>query len=149
MTEDETDEQSAQLRKELEAAYSAFYEQEAVDDEDEESSATLYEMPPESEPDSAIPARMILETALDESTPIESFSLNNLIGDIERQLTEHKPDVTPLPSWDIESFRPKRRRQSAEEAEDPERYVKEPDFLPEELTVAPDKHESGCRGEVE
>ena len=136
--DEESDEQSAQLRREIEAAYNAFFEQEVADEVDADdlpqAAPVPPEMPPEDEDDSAIPAQLILETALDESTPIESFSLNSLIGDIERQLTEHKPDVSPLPSWDIDSFRPKRRRQTREEAAELERYIKEPDFLPEELT---------------
>jgi CheY-like chemotaxis protein/REP element-mobilizing transposase RayT len=63
------------------------------------------------------PAQMILETALDETTPPEQFSLDALIANIERQLPEYKPHVQPLPSWIQET----------------ERYIREPDFLPEEL----------------
>ncbi len=72
----------------------------------------------------AIPAQLILETALDESTPIDSFSLSDLIDNIERQLSEHTPDIQAPPSWGIANIpRPK--------VDD--RYIKEPDFLPEEF----------------
>jgi DNA-binding NarL/FixJ family response regulator len=72
----------------------------------------------------AIPAQLILETALDESTPIDSFSLSDLIDNIERQLSEHTPEIQPPPSWGMASIpRPK----------PDDRYIKEPDFLPEEF----------------
>lgn len=69
-------------------------------------------------------ARIILETALDESTPPESFSISELIANIERQLPAHRPKVQPLPSWLRES-------QAKKDALD--RFVREPDFLPEAL----------------
>lgn len=62
------------------------------------------------------PAQMILETALDESTPADSFSLQSLITSIERQLEQHKPNVRPLPSWQQESL-------------GDDLYVREPEFL--------------------
>src|SRR5690606_10298722 len=62
------------------------------------------------------PARVILETALDESTPPEEFSLDELIASIERRLPENRPNVQPLPSW-LRETQP---------------LVAEPDFLPEE-----------------
>ncbi len=58
---------------------------------------------PPTAPEERTPARMILETALDESTPIDSFSLENLIASIDQQLPEHRPNVQPLPSWVRES----------------------------------------------
>lgn len=76
-----------------------------------------------------IPARMILETAQDESTPADSFSLDTLIDDIERQLEQHSPDIKPLPSWGDAVKLP--RRPAAPPPAAPERFVKEPDFLPE------------------
>lgn len=84
--------------------------------------------PPRREADSGIPARMILETAQDESTPADSFSLDTLIDDIERQLEQHLPDIKPLPSWG-ESFKLPRRPAAPPPAA--ERFVQEPDFLPE------------------
>jgi hypothetical protein len=58
---------------------------------------------------------MILESALDESTPL-SFSLDDLLRNIESQSGIEDP-VQPLPSW----------------VDEVERYVREPDFLPESL----------------
>jgi REP element-mobilizing transposase RayT len=64
------------------------------------------------------PAQLILETALDESVPPDTFSLAALIRSIERQLEQHRPSIRPLPSW---------QRDGSELRED--RYVREPDFL--------------------
>jgi DNA-binding NarL/FixJ family response regulator/REP element-mobilizing transposase RayT len=64
------------------------------------------------------PAQLILETALDESTPADAFSLPALIANIERQLQEHKPDVRALPSWNKEGA-----------ATRDDFYVREPEFL--------------------
>jgi CheY-like chemotaxis protein len=65
----------------------------------------------------SIPAKVILENALDETTPPEAFSVAELITNIQAQLPPHQRDVRPLPSWFTES----------------ERYILEPDFLPESL----------------
>ncbi len=54
---------------------------------------------------SDIPARKILEETLDDSKWLDSFSLEELIANIERQLPSHKPRVQPLPSWIKESSR--------------------------------------------
>ncbi len=67
--------------------------------------------------DSDSPARMVLLTALDETRPLEDLSLETLLSSIEQQLPEDESGVRPLPSWLQES----------------ELYVREPDFLPEEL----------------
>jgi DNA-binding NarL/FixJ family response regulator/REP element-mobilizing transposase RayT len=64
------------------------------------------------------PAQLILETALDESTPADAFSLPALIANIERQLQEHKPDVRALPSWNKEGA-----------ATRDDFFVREPEFL--------------------
>lgn len=72
--------------------------------------------PPEEtgEDSRGIPAALILETALDDSTPIRSFSLQEFIT----QVTERGvPEIEPLPSWLKES----------------ERYIREPDFLVDEI----------------
>lgn len=60
-------------------------------------------------------AQVILETALDETSPVEAFSINELLNNIRTQLPQHQRDVHPLPSWFEESAR----------------YTAEPDFLPE------------------
>jgi hypothetical protein len=60
---------------------------------------------------------VILETALDESTPLEAFSLDEFVSNIQEQLPSHAHDIRPLPSWIKESAR----------------YVEEPDFLPQDL----------------
>lgn len=87
--------------------------------------------PPRDREDSgSIPARMILETAQDESTPADSFSLDTLIDDIERQLGQHLPDIRPLPSWG-EAFKLPRRPAPPAPAPAAENFVTEPDFLPE------------------
>jgi len=70
------------------------------------------------EQDSAYPAHLILETALDESTPADAFSLDELIHSIERQLTQKNPAVRPLPSWEED-----------QNALRGDMYVREPDFL--------------------
>lgn len=69
---------------------------------------------PEQTDSHTIPAALILETALDDSTPIRSFSLQEFISQVtERGL----PEIEPLPSWLQES----------------ERYIREPDFLADEM----------------
>lgn len=75
-------------------------------------------------PDEINTARLILQTALDESTPIDSFSISDLISNIEGQLPEHRPKVQPLPSW----FKADKQRK-----EDDDKFVREPDFLPDVL----------------
>lgn len=73
-------------------------------------------------------ARIILATALDESTPVDSFSISALISNIENQLPAHRPKVQPLPSWLTEG----RQRK-----DDRDRFIREPDFLPEVLPEVP------------
>jgi CheY-like chemotaxis protein/REP element-mobilizing transposase RayT len=80
------------------------------------------------EPPGTNTAQVILETALDESTPIGSFSISELIHNIERQLPEHRPKVQPLPSWIQEDQQRKA---------DIDRFVREPDFLPKVLPEFP------------
>ncbi len=69
------------------------------------------------EEDSDSPARMVLITALDETQPLGDLSLETLLSSIQQQLPKDEGGVRPLPSWVQES----------------ELYVREPDFLPEEL----------------
>lgn len=142
LPDDDTDISSVPSRQEIEAAYTAFFDQEIAADLDEPP--VLPEPDAEDEPP-AIAAQLILETALDESTPVDSFSLDDVIGTIEKQLAEHQPQIKPLPSWQIKSIKPKRT--SAQKPEQSERtsrasrrtdrYVKEPDFLPEQFPEAP------------
>ncbi|MCB9453244.1 MAG: transposase [Anaerolineaceae bacterium] len=73
--------------------------------------------------DATIP-QLILETALDDTTPLENFSLNRLIDDIDARLSIHKLAIRGLPSWgqDTGAFR----------SVDTE-GIREPDFLPTDL----------------
>lgn len=59
-------------------------------------------------------ARIVLETALDDTTPLELLSLENLIDRLQRKLPVQQPYVQPLPSWSEESS-----------------SIHEPGFLPE------------------
>lgn len=63
---------------------------------------------------SPVPAMVILEAALDESTPIQSFSLQEFIARVNDKGVD---TIHPLPSWKKEE----------------DRYVSEPDFLPSDL----------------
>jgi DNA-binding NarL/FixJ family response regulator len=128
----------APTRQEIEAAYAAFFEKEVADDDLVGQPPVLPEAEPDDEP-ASITAQLILETALDESTPVDSFSLDDVIGTIERQLAQHQPDIKPLPSWQIKSLKPKEPPQAEPPEQKPrsgrrtDRYIKEPDFLPEEF----------------
>jgi|GEM_PF-753276 CheY-like chemotaxis protein/REP element-mobilizing transposase RayT len=102
------------------------------DDDDEDSGST--------------PAKLILETALDDKTPSDSFSISELIGSIERQLPSHRPKVQPLPSWIREderrnptSLRDKVTDQIAakDRARKPPTKPLPPDELPEVLPEIP------------
>jgi CheY-like chemotaxis protein len=128
----------APSRKEIEAAYAAFFEQEIAADEPDEPPA----LPEPQEEPPSITAQLILETALDESTPVDSFSLDDVIGTIEKQLAQHQPQIQPLPSWHIKSLRPKQPKEepAAKKPRAPrrtDRYIKEPDFLPEQFPESP------------
>jgi DNA-binding NarL/FixJ family response regulator len=103
---------------ELQSVLDSFYE--AGDDERTPPSSAKdpFRQFDEDEPGSEgrSTARLILETALDESTPPDQFSIDALLSSIEQQLPEHRPNVRPLPSWQRET----------------EPLIAEPDFLPEE-----------------
>jgi DNA-binding NarL/FixJ family response regulator len=114
----------ARTERDIDEAFRNFFDQQVA----VEMPETQIEIPPlpiePREASPTIPAQLILETALDESSPIDSFSLSDLINNIERQLSEHTPEVQPPPSWGITAIpRPKQD----------DRYIKEPDFLPEEF----------------
>ena len=61
----------------------------------------------------SIPAAMILETAMDESTPIRTFSLNEFMS----RAQESGKQILVPPSW----------------LQEDQKYIREPEFLPEEL----------------
>jgi DNA-binding NarL/FixJ family response regulator/REP element-mobilizing transposase RayT len=86
-----------------------------------------FEALPEFEEAGQNTARIVLEQALGESTPVDTFSISELISSIESQLPENQPKVQPLPSWIFES---------EQRAQDMARYVHEPDFLPDTLPEA-------------
>ena len=96
--------------------------------EEAEAPSFVSPAPPRETLSAGIPARLILETAQDESTPADSFSLDTLINDIERQLEQHLPEVKPLPSWGERFKLPRRAAPQPPAAED---VVQEPDFLSE------------------
>lgn len=77
------------------------------------------------EPEGANTAKLVLENTED-----ESFSISELITSIEKQLPEHRPKVQPLPSWVKEGKAKKDKRRKTLD-EDAEKFVAEPDFLPE------------------
>ncbi len=116
--------------RDIDQAFRNFFDQEIAAEPEPVIEMPAPLPPPVAEPreeSPAIPAQLILETALDESTPIDSFSLGDLITNIERQLSEHTPEIQPPPSWGIPALpRPKQD----------DRYIKEPDFLPEEFPTS-------------
>jgi CheY-like chemotaxis protein len=61
----------------------------------------------------SIPAAMILESAMDESTPIRTFSLNEFMS----RAQESGKQILVPPSW----------------LQEDQKYIREPEFLPEEL----------------
>lgn len=67
----------------------------------------------------SVPAILVLQTALDETTPIEAISLQTLFDNIQNRLPEDKQSIRPLPSWLKES----------------EKFVREPIFLSDELEL--------------
>ena len=146
--------------EEVDAAFDAFFDRQITreqptrphrdafrfDDEEPEVSPTQFiqqqtdlwaepEMPEPVEESGSIPAQLILETALDETVPPDSFSLDNLISDIERQLNQHEPQIRPLPSWGGAIRLPRRPRRRS----DLPAGVEEPDFLPEEFPTGASK----------
>jgi CheY-like chemotaxis protein len=63
------------------------------------------------------PAVLILETAVDQTTPIKTFSLSEFMTRVQERRLPGEALILPLPSW----------------VEESERYVREPDFLKESL----------------
>lgn len=83
------------------------------------------EVPPEPAPESAedphaIPAALILETALDESTPMRDFSISEFMNRVQER---GQGLIAPLPSW----------------LDEGERYIREPAFLPEMMNETGDE----------
>lgn len=70
------------------------------------------------EPES-IPAVLVLQTALNETTPIEAISLQTLYDNIQNHLPPDKQTVRPLPSWLKEG----------------EKFIREPIFLDDSLSL--------------
>jgi DNA-binding NarL/FixJ family response regulator/REP element-mobilizing transposase RayT len=75
-------------------------------------------------------AHVVLQTAMDDLALPPDFSLDNLMGDIEKRLAEYRLRVRPLPSWgsDTGLFKPVK-----DAPKKGDRGLREPDFLPEEL----------------
>lgn len=75
--------------------------------------------------DEATVAQVVLKTALDDLTLPDGFSVDRLITDIEDRLSEHKLNLRPLPSWNMDTTQ---FRAVVERAQ-----VAEPSFLPEKF----------------
>ena len=82
--------------------------------EDTSPSEDIDELDEESQ---TIPAALIIETALDESTPIDEFSAEEFMQRVRERQTRDGIAILPLPSW----------------LEESQRFIREPDFLPEDL----------------
>ena len=67
----------------------------------------------------SMPAILVLQTAIDETTPVQAISLQTLYANIKEQLPPDKQSIRPLPSWVKEG----------------EKFVREPTFLQEELVL--------------
>ncbi len=74
--------------------------------------------------DEPTPAKVILQRTLEQTMSGGSFSLEELLANIEAQLPLHRPKVQPLPSW---------LREQQSRSQDDAFLVNEPDFLPESL----------------
>jgi len=70
------------------------------------------------EPD-AIPAILVLQTAINETTPIEAISLQTLYDNIQTRLPPDKQMIRPLPSWLKEG----------------EKFIREPVFLEDRISL--------------
>lgn len=73
---------------------------------------------PDEEPD-AIPAMLVLQTAIDETTPIEAISLQTLYDNIQTRLPPDKQSIRPFPSWLKEG----------------EKFIREPLFLEAQISL--------------
>lgn len=73
--------------------------------------------PPTTKASEVIPAQIILSAALDDTTPLDAFSIDDLFLTIDQQLANNPLGIQPLPSW----------------REQEKRFIREPDFLPENL----------------
>lgn len=86
----------------------------ANDDEEE----TEVQSPPDDEADTrSQPAILVLQVALEETTPVHAISIDTLIENVQNRLPEDKQNIRPLPSWLKES----------------KKFVTEPIFLKEDL----------------
>lgn len=127
--EGESSQDEAMTDDEFKDAFSSFYGAQTPGEslaEDSVSFATsivtvpseIYSFDFEEKTDEGIPAQFILETTLDETVPPDSFSIENLLAEIDQRNAAYKPDIQLLPSW--------RQRPTSEE-----RFIREPAFLPE------------------
>jgi hypothetical protein len=92
----------------------------AFNDEDTSPSSAVIDEPPLSAEDSRrIPAGLILANTTEDSTPLDGFSLEEFLRRIHDQMRATGLAVQPLPSW----------------VEESEKYVREPDFLPDNLPL--------------
>ncbi len=92
----------------------------SFNDEDTSPSSAILDEPPLSAEDSRrIPAGLILANTTEESTPLDGFSLEEFLRRIHDQMRATGLAVQPLPSW----------------VEESEKYVREPDFLPDNLPL--------------
>ncbi len=82
------------------------------EDETEVQSAQL-----DDEASRSQPAILVLQAALDETTPVRAISVDKLLENIQNRLPEDKQNIRPLPSWLKES----------------KKFVTEPIFLKDEL----------------
>lgn len=77
-------------------------------------------------------AQVVLETTLDKTSKPSSFSIDNLISDIEDRLSTHRLRVRPLPSWELDTtaFNAVVDTSPSQKST---ALIKEPDFLPEQF----------------
>lgn len=98
-------------------AKSASQSEIIIADDDELEETELQENSPSEAQADPIPVMLVLQTALDETTPIEAISLKTLYDNIQDRLPGDKQAIRPLPSWIKEG----------------EKFVREPNFLPDNL----------------
>lgn len=92
----------------------------SLDDEDKEAETEVHQIDDASDEDKDdIPAILVLQTAIDETTPIEAISLQTLYDNIQSDLPIDKQTIRPLPSWLKEG----------------EKFIREPIFLPPSLSL--------------
>jgi CheY-like chemotaxis protein len=86
-------------------------------DDDKETETEAHQI--DEEDHNAIPAILVLQTAINETTPIEAISLQTLYDNIQDRLPTDKQTIRPLPSWLKEG----------------EKFIREPIFLEDNLSL--------------